>query len=88
VGLEILIRNDMLSADQISKLTQQILSSLPEGGEEIKKHLHTALLGGLRRLDLVTREEFEIQSRLLQRSREKLELMEKRLADLEQRRVK
>ena len=78
----------MLSADQIGTLAKQILASLPEGSEEAKKHLHAALVNRLQRLDLVTREEFEIQSRLLQRSREKLEHMETRLAELEQRLAK
>jgi BMFP domain-containing protein YqiC len=37
----------------------------------------------LRRLDLVTREEFEVQSQLLARTRAKVEALEKRIADLE-----
>jgi len=78
----------MLSADQIGTLAKQILASLPEGSEDLKKHLHAALLSRLQRLDLVTREEFEIQSRLLQRSRERLEQLEARLAELEQQLLK
>lgn len=35
------------------------------------------------KLDLVTREEFEVQTQVLQRTREKLEALEKRVADLE-----
>jgi BMFP domain-containing protein YqiC len=73
----------MPQRDHITNLAQQILDSLPEGRAEMQKHLHTALLNGLRKLDLVTREEFEVQSRLLQRSREKLDSLEKQLAELE-----
>ncbi|MBD3671344.1 MAG: accessory factor UbiK family protein [Gammaproteobacteria bacterium] len=74
----------MLSADQIGQLTQQILAAVPEGSRELKRHLHTAMLNQFEQLELVTREEFEIQTRLLQRSREKLDVMEKRIAELEQ----
>jgi BMFP domain-containing protein YqiC len=73
----------MLSADQIGKLAQQILTAIPEGSRDVQKHLHAALLNSFQKLDLVTREEFEIQSRLLQRSREKLDEMEKQIAELE-----
>jgi BMFP domain-containing protein YqiC len=37
----------------------------------------------LAKLDLVTREEFDVQSRLLSRTREKLEALEKTIAELE-----
>jgi BMFP domain-containing protein YqiC len=38
---------------------------------------------GLGKLDLVTREDFEVQEAVLQRTREKLEALEKRLSELE-----
>lgn len=75
----------MSVVDPISQLVQSVLKALPEGTDEMKQHLHRALLSGLRDLDLVTREEFEVQGRLLQRSREKLDRLEKQLAELEQR---
>ncbi len=40
---------------------------------------------GLSKLDLVTREEFEVQRAVLKRTREKLEALEAKLADIEQR---
>jgi BMFP domain-containing protein YqiC len=43
------------------------------------------LSGALAKLDLVTREEFDIQARVLLRTREKLEALEARVADLEAR---
>jgi BMFP domain-containing protein YqiC len=73
----------MSPVDQLAKLAQQVLDTLPEGKAEVKRHLHAALLNGLQNLDLVTREEFEVQSRLLERSREKLEKLEAQLAELE-----
>jgi len=78
----------MSANDPLGKLTQQILDSLPEGGDELKRYLHTALVSGLRRLDLVTREEFEVQNQLLQRSREKLDALERQVAAMEQQLLK
>ena len=43
------------------------------------------LQGGLARLDLVTREEFDTQARVLAKTREKLERLEARVAELEAR---
>jgi BMFP domain-containing protein YqiC len=50
----------------------------------VKKNIHTLLQGAFARLDLVTREEFEVQSRVLARTREKLEQLEQLVAELEQ----
>ncbi len=41
------------------------------------------LRGGLEKLDLVTREEFEVQEAVLARTREKLEALQERVAELE-----
>ena len=73
----------MLSNEQLGKLVQQVLSAIPAGTEDVKNHLHHALLSGLKKLDVVTRDEFDIQTALLQRSREKLTLLEQQVAELE-----
>lgn len=73
----------MLSNEQLGKLVQQVLSAIPAGTQELKDHLHHSLLTGLQKLDVVTREEFEIQSALLQRSRENLGVLEQQVAELE-----
>ena len=52
--------------------------------EDVQKNIHTLLQGALSRLDLVTREEFDAQSQVLARTREKLEKLEKTLKELEQ----
>jgi len=49
----------------------------------LRTNFGDVLAQGLRRLDLVTREEFEVQSQLLARTRAKVEALEKRIADLE-----
>jgi BMFP domain-containing protein YqiC len=50
---------------------------------DIEKNVRALLSGFFARLDLVGREEFDIQARLLQRTREKLEALEARIARLE-----
>ena len=52
-----------------------------------QKNLKAMLTGALSRLDLVTREEFDIQARVLLRTREKLDALEVRVAELESRAV-
>ena len=52
---------------------------------DIEKNVKAMLQGGLARLDLVTREEFDTQARVLAKTREKLERLEARVADLEAR---
>ena len=53
--------------------------------KDIEKNVKALLQGGLARLDLVTRAEFETQAAVLQRTREKLERLEARVAELEAR---
>ena len=52
---------------------------------DIEKNVKAMLQGGLARLDLVTREEFDTQAKVLARTREKLEQLEVRVAELEAR---
>jgi ubiquinone biosynthesis accessory factor UbiK len=52
---------------------------------DIERNVKALLQGGLARLDLVTREEFDTQARVLARTREKLEQLETRVAELEAR---
>jgi BMFP domain-containing protein YqiC len=53
--------------------------------KDIEKNVKALLQGGLARLDLVTRAEFETQAAVLLKTREKLERMEARVAELEAR---
>lgn len=79
----------MLASKQIDELAQRLSGSLPKGvqalQEDIKRNLRASLEGGLAKLDLVTREEFDVQTAVLGRTREKLEKLEALVADLEQR---
>ncbi len=52
--------------------------------EDLETNFRSVLATGLNKLDLVTREEFEVQRAVLARTREKLEALEKRLAEHEE----
>ena len=53
-------------------------------GDEVKQQIRTALTAAFNKLDLVPREEFDAQRAVLQRTREKLEALEKAVAELEE----
>jgi BMFP domain-containing protein YqiC len=77
----------MLDPKHLDDLTRRLAGSLPKGfqalQEDINKNLRAALEAGLGKLDLVTREEFDVQAAVLARTREKLERLEAELALLE-----
>jgi BMFP domain-containing protein YqiC len=56
-----------------------------EFGEDVEKKIRQTLQSQLTRLDLVSREEFDVQTQVLLRTREKLALLEQRLTELESR---
>lgn len=67
------------------RLSQELQQALPLLANLIpKKELHISLQAALARLDLVTREEFDAQTAVLQRTRTKLEALELRCAEIEQ----
>jgi BMFP domain-containing protein YqiC len=77
----------LLDFRMIDDLSQRLGALLPpsvgEAREDLTKNFKSALQAGLSRLDLVTREEFEVQRLVLRRTREKLEALEQRLAEME-----
>ena len=77
-----------MSDNSIEGLARKLAESLPDSlravREDIETNFRSVLKSGLTRLDLVTREEFEVQEAVLARTREKLEALERRLAELEQ----
>ncbi len=76
-----------MAISQAGKILTDALQQLPPGlGElpaELKQALRIALQKALDELDLVTREEFEVQQQVLFKTRMKLEALEKRVAALE-----
>jgi len=69
--------------DEMSARVSSLLSGTPAG--DLEKNLRAALSGLFAKLDLVTREEFDVQRQVLARAREKLAALEKRVAELEAR---
>lgn len=78
----------MLDPKHLDDLTRRLAGSLPKGlqalQEDINRNLRAALEAGLGKLDLVTREEFDVQAAVLARTREKLERLESQITALEQ----
>jgi BMFP domain-containing protein YqiC len=76
-----------MSKDSIDNLARKLAESVPEGLRSMREDLETNFRGvlqsGISKLDLVTREEFEVQEAVLARTREKLERLEKKLEELE-----
>jgi BMFP domain-containing protein YqiC len=71
----------------IDDLAQRLAGAVPESVSALRRDLEQNFKGVLQsqlsRLDLVTREEFDVQAAVLKRARAKLEALEKRLAALE-----
>jgi BMFP domain-containing protein YqiC len=74
---------NMAALDELARKIGRVIESSP--ARDIEKNVKALLQGGLQRLDLVSREEFDIQTQVLARSREKLEALEARVAELEAR---
>ncbi len=73
----------------IDGLMSAISDMLPKNPrQELGKNLRAALSSTLDRMELVTREEFDVQEAVLARTRQKLEHLEKLVAELEQQLVK
>ena len=77
----------MIDPKLIDDLTARLAGNLPVGLQllqgDFKKNLRASLEAGLAKLDLVTREEFDVQSAVLARTREKLERLEAQIRELE-----
>lgn len=72
----------------IDDLARRLAAAVPEGLSALKRDLETnfrsVLQAGLTKLDLVSRTEFDVQAGVLKRTREKLEQLEQRLAEMEE----
>lgn len=77
----------MFDPKQLDELAQRLAGALPEGlktlQEDLGRNLRGSLEAGLSRLDLVNREEFDVQAAVLTRTREKLARLEAQVAGLE-----
>ena len=79
----------MLNLKSIDDLARRLSDLVPPGlsdaREDLEKNFKAALQSGLTRLELVTREEFDVQRAVLLRTREKLDLLERMLVEVEAR---
>ena len=77
-----------MSQNPFEEFTQRFVEGLPPGmktlHDDLEKNVKLMVQGVLGKLDLVTREEFEVQTAVLSRTRELVDKLEKRVAELEQ----
>ncbi|NJO15736.1 MAG: accessory factor UbiK family protein [Thioploca sp.] len=77
----------MSNIPQIETFFKQLTETLPKNllglHRDLEKNLRVALEATLRRMNLVTREEFEVQKAVLERTRLRLEILEAKVAALE-----
>ncbi|WP_373767313.1 accessory factor UbiK family protein [Glaesserella sp.] len=76
----------MLNPRNLEAIAQQLHNALPQSlknvGNDLEEKFKQILQAQLAKLDVVTREEFDVQSQVLLRTREKLNELEKRLNEL------
>ncbi len=76
-----------MSDDSLENLARKLAESVPDALRSVRDDLETnfrsVLKTGIGKLDLVTREEFEVQEAVLARTREKLDSLEAQLEELE-----
>ncbi len=77
----------MIDAKLLDEISSKIAGSMPAGlqalQDDFRKNIRSAVEASLSHLNLVTREEFDAQSKVLKRTREKLEALEKQIHELE-----
>ncbi|ASF44896.1 ubiquinone biosynthesis accessory factor UbiK [Methylovulum psychrotolerans] len=78
----------MFDPKAIDDIANRLAGAIPPGlnsfKEDLEKNFHAILQSALSKLDLVTREEFEVQKMVLAKTRSKLEDLEQRVAAMEQ----
>jgi BMFP domain-containing protein YqiC len=75
---------DPKSLDELArKLAEAVPPGLAALKADLEQNFKAVLQAGLSKLDLVTRQEFDVQAAVLRRSRERLEALEARIAALE-----
>jgi len=76
-----------MANESLDKLARTLAESVPQGlrsvRDDLEKNFKSVLQSGIGKLDLVTREEFEVQQAVLARTRQKLEALESRLQEVE-----
>ena len=77
----------MFDPKSIDSIADRIANAIPPGlnnfKEDMDKNIHALLQSALSKLDLVSREEFDVQKAVLAKTRTRLEALEKRVEELE-----
>ena len=77
-----------MDKESIDQLARKLANAVPQGlksvGEDLEQNFRSLLTSGISKLDLVTREEFEVQQAVLAKTRQTLERLEGRLKILEE----
>lgn len=77
----------MFDPKKLEQIAKQIHDSMPtsvkELGADVDQKVRQVIQGQLNKLDVVSREEFDVQTQVLMRTREKLTAMEQKLTELE-----
>ena len=77
----------MLDPKLLDDLTRRLAGAMPPAAKamqaDMEKNLRATVQAALAKLDLVTREEFDVQTKVLARSRAMIEQLEKQVAELE-----
>lgn len=77
------VNQDNIVNQFINQFNQAFIPGAQALGEEMQMQVRSAMTKALKKMDLVTREEFDIQQAVLQRSREKLDALETQISGLE-----
>ena len=76
-----------MNDDSVESIARKLADAVPEGlrsiREDLELNFRSVLRSSLSKLDLVTREEFEVQEAVLAKTRDKLEALEARLQELD-----
>ncbi|QSA98164.1 accessory factor UbiK family protein [Methylococcus sp. EFPC2] len=79
----------MIDKFNLDEITRHLSAAVPPGlsglGADLEKTFRGILQAGFEKMDLVSREEFEVQRAVLTKTRAKLEQLETRVAELEKR---
>ena len=74
----------MLNNEKLSEISNKIREIVKDSPlSDIEKNIDALLKGMFTKMELVTREEFDVQTEVLKRTRQKLEELEKKLSEIE-----